>query len=217
MLVTAKILDYDGERLTLLPTSSITHDLIRKQSNLVEIRLVDGREITAEQRKKIYAIMRDISLDSGLFPEEAKEYLKFWFRSSHEDIRPFSLSDVEEDIASQFIDYLIKFCLRWDVPTKVPLIEYCDDIDHYLWYCLYYRKCAIYGMPADVHHVDRIGMGRDRERIVHEGLRAIALCRRHHHKAHQDQRGLFEQYHIYGIPLDKRLCDRLKLRKEDSA
>ena len=73
------------------------------------------------------------------------------------------------------------------------------------------------GMPADVHHVDRIGMGRDRERIVHEGLRAIALCRRHHHKAHQDQRGLFEQYHIYGIPLDKRLCDRLKLRKEDSA
>ena len=183
MLVTAKILDYDGERLTLLPTSSITHDLIRKQSNLVEIRLVDGREITAEQRKKIYAIIRDISLDSGLFPEEAKEYLKFWFRSSHEDI----------------------------------LIEYCDDIDHYLWYCLYYRKCAICGMPADVHHVDRIGMGRDRERIVHEGLRAIALCRRHHHKAHQDQRGLFEQYHIYGIPLDKRLCDRLKLRKEDSA
>ena len=213
MLVTAKISDYDGERLVLLPESPITHDLIRKQAQSVEIRIVDGREITADQRKKIYAIMRDVSIWSGHFPEEVKEALKFDFRLA-EGVKSFSLSDVDEDTAGRFITYLIKFCLRWDVPTKVPLMEYCEDIDHYLWHCLFYRKCAICGQDAEVHHVDRIGMGRDREQIVHEGLRAIALCRMHHGKAHTDQNRLFDQYHIYGIPLDKRLCERLNLRKE---
>lgn len=216
MLITAKIMDYDGARLMLLPDSPITQELIRKQAQRVEIRIVDGREITADQRKKIYAIMRDVSIWSGHFPEEVKESLKFDFRMS-EGVKPFSLSDVEEDTASRFIDYLIKFCLRWDVPTKVPLIEYCEDVDHYLWHCLYYRKCAICGQDAEVHHVDRIGMGRDREQIVHEGLRAVALCRMHHNRAHSNQTRLFDQYHIYGIPLDKRLCERLNLRKEDSA
>lgn len=213
MLLTAKIAGYDGERLTLLPSSPITQELIHKQSKLVEIRLVDGREITADQRKKIYAVMRDISIWSGHFPEEVKEALKFDFRLA-EGVKSFSLSDVDMDTAGRFIDYLIKFCLRWDVPTKVPLIEYCEDIDHYLWHCLLYRKCAICGQDAEVHHVDRIGMGRDREQVVHEGLRAVALCRTHHNRAHSNQTRLFEQYHIYGIPLDKCLCERLNLRKE---
>lgn len=213
MLLTAKISGWDGERLELLPDSPITQELIRKQAQQVEIRLVDEREITADQRKKIYATMRDISIWSGHFPEEVKEALKFDFRLA-EGVKAFSLSDVDEDTAGRFIDYLIKFCLRWDVPTKVPLIEYCEDIDHYLWHCLYYRKCAICGQDAEVHHVDRVGMGRDREQIVHEGLRAVALCRMHHGRAHSNQTMLFEQYHIYGIPLDKCLCERLNLRKE---
>lgn len=213
MLITARISDFDGERLTLLPESPITQELIHKQAGVVELRIVDGREITAEQRKKIYAIFREVALWSGHYPEEVKEILKYDFRVER-NIRLFSLSDVDETTAHDFIDYLIKFCLRWDVPTKKPLIEHCDDIDAYLWSCLWYRKCSICGREAEVHHVDRIGMGRDREKIVHEGLRAIALCREHHDKAHRDERRLFEQYHLHGIELDEKLCRRLNLRRE---
>lgn len=98
MLLTAKISGWDGERLELLPDSPITQELIRKQAQRVEIRLVDGREITADQRKKIYAIMRDVSIWSGHFPEEVKEALKFDFRLA-EGVKSFSLSDVDEDTA----------------------------------------------------------------------------------------------------------------------
>jgi len=217
MLVTAKIADYDGERLTLLPDFPVTEELIRKKAQRVEIRIVDGREITADQRKKIFATIRDIAVWSGHEPEEIRGRLTWDFCLSQDGMDPFSLSGVDRTVAGAFIGYLIKFCLSWDVPTKAPLMEYCEDVEHYLWHCLYYRKCAVCGQAAEVHHVDRIGMGRDRERIVHEGLKAVALCRRHHDKAHSDQKRLFEQYHIHGIPLDKRLCARLRLQKEDGA
>ena len=62
-----------------------------------------------------------------------------------------------------------------------------------------------------MHHVDRIGMGRDRKTIVHVGMRAIALCREHHIMAHNNEATLFEKYHIYGIKLDEYLCKKLKL------
>lgn len=92
------------------------------------------------------------------------------------------------------------------------MLNRTDDIYRYLYLCLAHRKCAICNDHADVHHVDRIGMGRDRERIVHEGLLAVALCRKHHNAAHLGESELFEKYHIHGIALDKYLCQRLSLR-----
>ncbi len=52
MITTAKIVDYDGDCLTLRPDGYIDTELMRKSVDKVEIRLVDGRTITAEQRKK---------------------------------------------------------------------------------------------------------------------------------------------------------------------
>ena len=37
-----------------------------------------------------------------------------------------------------------------------------DDIDTYLIQCIRYRRCCICGRPADIHHVDAIGMGNNR-------------------------------------------------------
>lgn len=216
MIITAKIADYDGERLTLLPDAPLTRGMLQKRAAQVEIRLVDGREITAQQRKKVFATIRDIAIWSGHEPEEIRGLLTWDFMQEQEGIGAFSLSDVDMTTARLFIDYLIRFCLSWDVPTKRPLIEYCEDVYKYLYHCLEYRKCAVCGADADVHHADRIGMGRDRERLVHEGLKAIALCRRHHERAHKDERRLFEQYHIFGIPLDQYLCKRLNLKAKEA-
>lgn len=77
------------------------------------------------------------------------------------------------------------------------------------------RNSGDYNDPAEVHHVDKIGMGRDRERMVHIGLRAIALCRKHHEEAHRNEKALFAKYHIYGIRLDKYLCDILRLNTDE--
>lgn len=111
-------------------------------------------------------------------------------------------------------EYLIQFCFHWGVPTKDSLLTQTDDIGKYLYLCLENRRCAICNQPAEVHHVDRVGMGRDREAIVHVGLNAIALCRRHHEEAHRREKALFADYHIYGIKLDRHLCKVLSLNQK---
>ena len=218
MFIKARIASYDGKKLVLLPENDIARLLIRENMDMAVIQLCDGRELSPLQRDKIYATIRDIASWSGHAPEELKEYLKFDFcKKDGRDM--FSLSDVDMTTAREFISYLIDFCFRNAVPTKKSLIERTDDIGRYLYLCLEHRKCALCNEKAEVHHVNRVGMGRDRERIVHEGLLAVALCRTHHSLAHAGERELFEKYHIHGIRLDKYLCKKLKLgtggRKDD--
>lgn len=214
MITTAKILRYDGDQLIVAPNEKIGREILQKQIDTVEIRLNDGRSISAEQRRKIFALVRDIALWSGHEPEEIRSFLTWDFCCKNE-CEYFSLSDVDMTTARQFLNYLIDFAFTHSVPTKDTLLYQTDDIGKYLYYCLEHRKCAICNKRAEVHHVDRIGMGRDREKIVHIGLLAIALCREHHDMAHLNEKALFEKYFIYGIKLDKYLCDILNLNTKE--
>lgn len=214
MITTAKILRYDGDCLIVAPTENIGRDILQKQVDTVEIRLNDGRSISAEQRRKIFALVRDIALWSGHEPEEIRSYLTWDFCCKNE-CDYFSLSNVDMTTARLFLNYLIEFAFIHNVPTKDTLLYQTDDIGKYLYYCLEHRKCAICNDKAEVHHVDRVGAGRNRDEIVHIGMKAIALCHTHHMMAHQDEKALFEQYFIYGIKLDKYLCDRLRLNTKE--
>ena len=214
MITTAKILRYDGDQLIVAPNEKIGREILQKQIDTVEIRLNDGRSISAEQRRKIFALVRDIALWSGHEPEEIRSYLTWDFCCKNE-CEYFSLSDVDMTTARQFLNYLIDFAFTHSVPTKDTLLNQTDDIGKYLYYCLEHRKCAICNQPAEVHHVNRIGMGRDREKIVHIGLKAIALCREHHDMTHMDEKALFKKYFIYGIKLDKYLCNKLNLNTKE--
>lgn len=210
MFVYGNICNYDGQSLTIKLDESIDRELMQKQVERVEIRLIDDRKITPEQRKKIFAIINEISIWSGHHPEYIREHMTWEFIESL-SIDYFSLSDVEKTISTEFIGYLVDFCFYHAIPTKDTLLNHTDDIGKYLYSCLEYRKCAICNSPADVHHVNKIGMGRDRENIVHIGLEAIALCRKHHELAHKGEKRLFDNFHVYGIKLDEYLCKRLGL------
>lgn len=219
MITAADVVGYNGRLLTLRPDDDILRELIAKNVTRVEISLDDGRLISAEQRKKIFAIIGDIAKWSGHDPEYLRQMLTWDFRSA-QDLPAFSLSQRDPSAADVttargFIDYLVDFCLFHDVPTSKPMAEYADDVDLYLYRCLEHRRCAVCGRRAEVHHVSRIGMGRDREDIVHEGLLAAALCRVHHDMAHRGERNFFELNHIHGIPLDGYLCQKLGLKKEE--
>lgn len=200
---------------TALISAEINPEVIKKQ-NITKclVTLNDGRTITAEQRKKAYATIRDISDYSGHAPEFLKEWFKYEYiiKTGGEY---FSLSDCSVTVARQYINVLIDFCLHYGVPVYEPMTNRTDDIDAYLYMCLYYRKCAVCGRAADVHHVtgSKIGMGADRDKAHHAGREAIALCRTHHNEAHSREREFFEENHIYGIKLDETLCERLNLRK----
>lgn len=214
MITTAKILDYDGDCLTIRPDGYIDAELLRKAVDRVEIRLVDGRTITAEQRKKAYALINDIARWSGHLPEEIKAYSKAVFQaeSGEED---FSLGSCTITTAREYITYLIDFCLRNEVPCVDLLLNRTDDIGRYLYLCLKYRRCAICGRAADFHHCEgsRPGMGADREELPSLGILGMALCRVHHGECHTIGESTFNQkYHVYGTKLDKHLCECLGLK-----
>lgn len=214
MISTAKIVGYDGEILQVKPLVYIDRELIQKQVGEIEIRLTDGREISAEQRKKIFALVRDISAWSGDEPERIRQFTEFDFRLLN-GLEPFSLSNCDMSTAREYISYLIDFCFNHSVPTRDTLLNRTDDISKYLYSCLEHRKCAVCNDKADIHHIDTIGMGRDRSTIVHLGMEAIALCRKHHQEAHTRGKSFFDYYHIYGIKLDEHLCKILKLRSKN--
>ena len=204
MITSANIVSYDGYNLIVRPHERIGRELAQKQVHEIELRIVDGRTISAEQRRKIYAIIRDIAFWCGDNPEWIKEYFKFNFCGEF-GIEYFSLSDCEKSVARDFISYLIDFCFYQNIGTRDTLLNVTDDIGRYLYSCLENRKCAICNAPGEVHHVDRIGMGRDREQIVHIGLKAICLCRKHHDEAHRHEKVLPEHLPALHLPLNQQM------------
>ena len=168
-----------------------------------EIRVDDGRRISSDQRKKIYALIKDIANHTGHHPEYLKEHMKYEFLVK-EDREYFSLSNVDMTTARYFIEYILEFCFEWEVPLSTNTVDLSRDINNYLYLCIQYRKCAICGEKADIHHHSNlVGMGRDRNRHDHHNSEFIALCRTHHTECHQIGLKQFEQkYHLKAIKLD---------------
>ncbi|WP_347562715.1 putative HNHc nuclease [Clostridium sp. HBUAS56010] len=161
--------------------------------------LDDGRHISAEQRKKVYATINDIAAYTGEVPEIMKEWLKYLhiYRTGSEY---FSFSRCSMDTAREFINTILDYSLEMGIPLMDFALNRTDDIDHYLYACLKLKKCAICGRPGEVHHVDTIGMGNDRRTLDDSQHRKICLCRTHHTEAHTTGVDSFaNKYKVYGI------------------
>lgn len=186
----------------VIPDKDVSYYITDKKARSGELRIDDGRHISSEQRKKIYATIRDISDWSGYVPEEQKEWLKF-LHEEQTGQPPFSLSDCTMDTAREFLNTILEYALKEGIPLSDKGVNRTDDIGRYLYYCLKHKKCAVCGLPGEIHHVDAIGMGRDRKQVDDTDYRKICLCRKHHTIAHQrGVRSFEEMYHVYGIRLE---------------
>lgn len=211
METVGKIYKVEGNRaLIIAEINPYLHEKQKIKSCLVKYD--DGRKIRAEQRKKAYAIMADIADFTGYDPEQIKALLKYYYIERY-GCEYFSLSDCSVSVARDFISYLIDFCFEQNIGTRDTLLNNTDDISRYLYSCLLNRKCAVCNKKAEIHHCEgsRVGMGFNRNKIDNVGRYAIALCRKCHNQAHNDEYGFFDKYKIYGIKLDRFLCDKLKL------
>lgn len=190
----------DGTDLVVsVPDLKLGDMFQRKKIRNAEIRFDDGRHISAEQRKKAYATIRDISDWTGYLPEEMKEILKYQHMMRTGDAY-FSLSNCSMDTAREFINTILEFVLENGIPLSDNAIERTDDIGRYLYYCLLHKKCAICGKDGEIHHEDAIGMGNDRTKVDDSSYKKICLCREHHTLAHSLGVIRFrEMYKVYGI------------------
>jgi len=174
--------------------------------------LTDGRQISPKQRKYIYATFLDIGLWTGFVGEEVKAIMKYEY-ISRTGTGYFSLSDCDMTTANEFLTFLLDFCVENGIPCADKLLDRAPDIGRYVYACIANKKCCLTGDPAELHHVDAVGMGRDRTEIVHKGMRVLPLSRAKHTEAHSLGRDTFlSRHHLVPVVLDDYLCELLGLR-----
>lgn len=196
--------------------------LCKREYKTCLVQLVDSRPLSDKQRKACYALLREISNYTGMGTDPTKEWMKLKFIS--EDLsetadKIFSLSNAPMSLVCAFQRFLVRFILDWDIPCSFPLLNFVDDVQDYIYACLIAKKCCITGKSAQLHHIDRVGMGRDRDDILHEGMEALPLSSELHREAHtMSDQEFFDKYHLMGgIILDKTLCRIWKLGKQAKA
>ena len=218
-ILDGKIADYSNGIITAKADFNNTERFCRISPGECLIVLKDSRTITAEQRKKAYALLGEIADYMGEMPEYTKRLFKLKF--IHDELKGiaddvFSLSNCDVTIAHDFITYLIDFIIAHEIPTKVPLAELCEDVEKFVYSCAMKKICCVCGKKAELHHYEAIGSGYDRDKPVHEGLRALPLCREHHIRAHEISKETFlEEYHLQPITIDKSICKKWRLPYEN--
>ena len=215
-----KITQITPEGVTVFVPYNNLDRLCRRQYEEVAVGFRDKRSLAPAQRRKAYALMGEIAEWSGTDPEDVKGIVKHQFITQHlEGLQKelFSLSDCDMTTAKEFISYLIDFIVAWEVPTKVPLVEYCEDIRRYVYACLKHKQCAVCGKrPCDLHHVDRVGMGNNRLKINHLGRECLPLCREHHMETDElGDAAFIAKYHLEPVEIDDYIAKLYKLNTKE--
>lgn len=173
----------------------------------VKVELVDNRLITEKQRKFIFALCNEISYHLG----EDSEYIRLLMQQYNANLRSIeveSLSSCSMTYANGLIDTIINFCIEQEIPFAKKLVdEYGYTFDEKQTYAMCLKRiCVVCGAKADIHHVDAIGMGNNRNKISHIGKRALPLCRVHHTECHSLGDDKFiEKYHLTPITIDEKM------------
>lgn len=182
----------ETEKGTILQvaTKASKEEILRYSSNgklLGELKLDDGQSITSEQRKRIFATIKDFSLYTGYDAEYARHLLTLTFCYEN-NIEPFSLSDCSLEVARDFISYLIDFCLENDIPLTESAIERTDDIGKYLYLCIKKNICCCCGKQGVIY--------------ILTNRNKISLCNFHHDEAKlKGMKEVERLYKVYGIKI----------------
>ena len=173
----------------------------------VDIKVLDKRHISDQQRKFIFALCNDI----GYYTGDDTEYIRLLMQQYNANVRGIeveSLSSCNMAYANGLIDTIINFCIDREIPFSKKLLEenQYSFTARQTYSMALKRVCAVCGRRADIHHVDAVGMGRNRKKISHVGMRALPLCREHHTECHTMGDDLFiQRYHLSPFEIDAKM------------
>lgn len=188
----------------------------------VSVNIVDKRHISDQQRKFIFALCADMEYHTG----NDSEYMRLLMQkydANLRDIEVESLSSCSMTYANGLIDTIINFCIDKEIPiTRDNIKSYGYTFDEKQTYVMALKRiCVICGQRADIHHVDHIGSGNNRNKVSHIGKRALSLCRCHHTECHTlGENKFMELYHLTPFVIDKKMeyfikNKKLKVHKDD--
>ena len=173
----------------------------------VKVILQDLRKITEQQRKFIFALVGEISHYTGEHKEELRLKLSV-ANAIYREIETESLSNASVSYANDLIEFIILYMIDNEIPfSNKPLLEYEYSFNTKQVYAMALKRiCVVCGRRADLHHLDKIGMGNNRNKIDHVGLRVLPLCREHHNEIHMTGDDKFiNKYILTPIVVDKKL------------
>ncbi|MFT9415730.1 putative HNHc nuclease [Leuconostoc falkenbergense] len=188
------------------------------QQQVVSLIASDENGVSAQQRKFAFALLHDIWWSQvGGYWIETPETVKQHFYAMYEyynslDFGEFSLSAAKgtKTDTNQFINMLLDYAAIHDISLSVkPLNELePQEIARWEYRCLMEKMCVVCGKkPSDLHHLDTVGSGMNRQHTNHLGHRAVQLCREHHNLAHSLGIETFMQrFKINGIKIDEKIA-----------
>ena len=217
-MIKGKIIDINADGNAIIQAPIDTYIFTHRKVKEAYIDYIDSRPLSDKQRRMCYALINAIAEWSGETAEGTKTALKLDFWQNHVETladKIFSLSNAPMSLVAEFQRYLVRFIIDNDIPLKFPLLDYVDDIRDYTYACLIHKKCVVCGKRADLHHIDAIGMGNDRNDVQHIGREVISLCREHLTEIHTIGKSKFmEKYHLDGgIEADKTILKIYGLKR----
>jgi hypothetical protein len=201
--VLVKVNINDVERIKLLEGDMIP-----------EVRMRNTQGITNDQKKFINVIIYYIAQWYGDTPfESLRDYLKYEF-GIHNGVPLDSLTMLDKTEASQFIDMLVNFALKHNIELPNGIANMAPEQGKWQYYCLMHKVCCICGKPhADLHHVDTVGMGSNRNHIDHKDKLSMSLCRIHHVTLEQEgSEKFFSKYKVTPIKINEKIAKVHKLK-----
>ena len=189
-------------------------DLLENGYSLIaEVEVPDNKKLSIDQRKKIFALCRDIELHWG----EPVESLRKRFQAELEIMNGYnevSLSNCSMRIASELIELIIAFMFHHQIPMRVETSKLLSGDKAMLYWATVNRNCVLCGKSnADLAHHYAIGRGANRKKMQHYDYEVLALCRFHHQEQHNIGVKSFDEKYILQdswIKVDDRLNAMLK-------
>ena len=181
---------------------------------IVEIRFIDPRRFTGEQRKFIFALIGDIFLHYGESIETLKEY--FYWKFYAYTGRQISLADDSDSTVSDaglLVNIILDFIFENNIPFRNGHDILPANQEYYFYKCVTKRVCCICGrVGADIDHFDQALGRRKRKEVDHTEFTFAALCRVHHTEKHQIGITRFKtKYKVKGIRLNQEMINKLRI------
>ncbi|MEC5300573.1 MULTISPECIES: putative HNHc nuclease [Staphylococcus] len=183
-----------------------------------DVIVSDPYKITDKQRKKVFAMVRDIFNHYG----QPMDYLRYMFQKQLEFLKgyePISLSDCSRKQASELIELILDFVFIHNVPMNKATSDLMSNDKYFLYKSTINRTCVICGVPnSDLAHYETVGRGRNRKTINHYNNKVLALCRKHHTEQHQIGMETFNsKYHLQDswVDVDETLNKMLRGEKHE--
>lgn len=182
-----------------------------------DVVIHDPYKITGKQRRKIFAMVRDIYDYYG----QPMDYLRYMFQKQLEFLNgyePISLSNCKRRQASELIELILDFVFDNNIPMRIATSNLMTNDRYFLYKSTINRTCVICGAPnSDLAHYQAVGRGRNRNKINNYGNKVLALCRKHHNQQHDMGMSSFNKLHHLEnawVEVDDKLNSMLRGEKQ---